>query len=243
MGAGLVMVFEDSTVNGAEPALPAAKIIVADDHPLVCAALTQMLRAAMATGTVLTASTLAALESALQQNPDVDLAMLDLHMPGARGFSSLLVIRGQRPELPVVVISGDDHPRTIARARQFGAAGFLSKSAPVPVVLAAIAAVLRGETWFPQHAAGANPDDVLFASRLAQLTPQQMRVLICIADGLLNKQIAHELNLAENTVKVHVAAVLHKLRCQTRTHAAVLVRALESGDEALSLLPQAVGTE
>ena len=219
-----------------------AKIAIADDHPLVCAALTHTLRAAMPSATILTAPSLSALEALIAEHPDLDLALLDLHMPGARGFSALLLLRGQRPELPVIVISSNDHPRTISRAQQFGAAGFLPKSAPLAEMLAAIASVMAGATCFPRHQAMRSTDDAKLAAKLAQLTPQQMRVLMCVADGLLNKQIAHQLHLAENTVKVHVAAVLHKLGCHTRTHAALLAQRLEAeGGAPDSALPEAVG--
>ncbi|HEX3843023.1 MAG TPA: response regulator transcription factor [Steroidobacteraceae bacterium] len=218
-----------------------AKIMIADDHPLVCAALTHTLRSAMPSAMVLTVSSLSAIEAALAGHPDLDLALLDLHMPGARGFSALLLLRGQRPELPVIVISSNDHPRTIARAQQFGAAGFLPKSAPLAEMLAAIASVMAGGTCFPLHRAARSEEDTKLAARLSQLTPQQMRVLMCIADGLLNKQIAYELHLAQNTVKVHVAAVLHKLGCHTRTHAALLAKGLEAEGGAPSCeLPEAV---
>lgn len=126
-----------------------AKIMIADDHPLVCAALTHTLRSAMPSAQLLAAASLSAVESALAQHPDLDLALLDLHMPGARGFSALLLLRAQRPELPVIVISSNDHPRTIARAQQFGAAGFLPKSAPLAEMLAAIATVMSGGACFP----------------------------------------------------------------------------------------------
>jgi len=220
--------------------LPPAKIIIADDHPMVCAALTQALRAAMPSGTILSVPSLSTLQAAIHEHTDLDLALLDLHMPGARGFSSLMLLRGERPELPVIVISSNDHPRTIARAQQFGAAGFLPKSAPLEEILAAIGTVMEGGTCFPPNAARRSPDDAQLAARLAQLTPQQMRVLMCMADGLLNKQIAHELHLAENTVKVHVVAVLHKLRCHSRTHAAVLVKALEADGAPYSSNPEVV---
>lgn len=219
-----------------------AKIIIADDHPLVCAALTHTLGSAMPSATILTASSLSAVEATIAEHPDLDLALLDLHMPGARGFSALLLLRGQRPELPVIVISSNDHPRTIVRAQQFGAAGFLPKSAPLAEMLAAIATVMGGGVCFPRHEARRSEDDARLAAKVAQLTPQQMRVLMCIADGLLNKQIAFELHLAENTVKVHVAAVLHKLGCHTRTHAALLAKGLEAeGGAPYSALPEAVG--
>jgi DNA-binding NarL/FixJ family response regulator len=204
------------------------KILIADDHPLVCAALTHTLRAAMPGCTILAVANLSTLQATLSENPDLDLVLLDLHMPGARGFSSLVLLRGQRPSLPVILISSNEHPRTIRRAQQFGAAGFLPKSAPLDQTLAAIRAVMAGSIWFPSSNAHRSTEDAQLATRLAQLTPQQMRVLMCVADGLLNKQIAHELNLAENTVKVHVTAVLQKLACHSRTHAAVLVKGLEA---------------
>lgn len=219
-----------------------AKLVIADDHPLVCAALTHALRSVMQSATLLTAASLSALEAVITEHPDLDLALLDLHMPGARGFSALLLLRGQRPELPVIVISSNDHPRTIARAQQFGAAGFLPKSAPLVEMLCAIASVMAGGTSFPNHDATRSDEDAKLAARLAQLTPQQMRVLMCVADGLLNKQIAHELHLAENTVKVHVAAVLHKLGCHTRTHAALLAKRLDAeGGVSYCAVPEAVG--
>jgi DNA-binding NarL/FixJ family response regulator len=204
------------------------KILIADDHPLVCAALTHTLRSELPGCTILAVANFSTLQAALSENPDLDLVLLDLHMPGARGFSSLVLLRGQRPGLPVILISSNHHPRTISRAQQFGAAGFLPKSAPLDQMMAAIQTVMAGGTWFPNSDAYRSTEDAQLAARLAQLTPQQLRVLMCVADGLLNKQIAHELRLAENTVKVHVTAVLQKLACHSRTHAAVLVKALEA---------------
>jgi DNA-binding NarL/FixJ family response regulator len=129
--------------------------------------------------------------------------------------------------VPVVVISSNDHPRTVRRAQQFGAAGFIPKSEPAERMLEAVRTVLEGGVWFPRLAAERSEEDANLAARLAQLTPQQVRVLMCLADGLLNKQIAYELGLAENTVKVHVTAILRKLDCHSRTQAALLVKALE----------------
>src|SRR2546427_7339 len=113
-------------------------------------------------------------------------------------------------------------------SQQFGAAGFIPKSAPAEAIGTALQEVLDGGSWFPPMAAERSEADAALAARLAQLTPQQFRVLLCLADGLLNKQIAHELGLAENTVKVHVTAILKKLECYSRTQAAVLVKSLEN---------------
>jgi DNA-binding NarL/FixJ family response regulator len=207
--------------------MDAPTILVADDHPLFRAAVLHALRQAMPTAAMLEASSATVLVGVLEANPDVDLVLLDLTMPGARGFSALLHVRGARPEVPVVIISSNDHPRVVRRAQQFGAAGFIPKSAPAEAIGEAVATVLEGGTWFPAIAAERSEEDARLAAQLAQLTPQQFRVLLCLAEGLLNKQIAHELGLAENTVKVHVTAILKKLDCHSRTQAAVLVKALE----------------
>ena len=207
-------------------------ILVADDHPLLRAAVLHALRDGLGPIRVIEAATASALQLALEAHPEVELVLLDLAMPGARGLSSLVWLRGERPELPVVVISSNDHPRTVRRVQQFGAAGFISKSAPAESIGQAVATVLDGGSWFPPLTAERSEEDAQLAARLAQLTPQQFRVLMGIADGLLNKQIAHQLGLAENTVKVHVTAILKKLECHSRTQAAVLVKALEREDEA-----------
>lgn len=202
-------------------------LLVADDHPLFRTAVLHVLHERLPQFSTLEAASAATLGSMLQQHPEVELVLLDLSMPGARGFSALLHVRGEYPEVPVVVISSNDHPRVIRRAQQFGAAGFIPKSAPAEAMGEAIATVLEGGSWFAPMAAERSEADAELAARLAQLTPQQFRVLLCLADGLLNKQIAAELGLAENTVKVHVTAILKKLACYSRTQAAVLVKSLE----------------
>jgi len=207
-------------------------ILVADDHPLLRAAVLHALRDGLGELRVVEAASASALAPALEAQPDIDLVLLDLAMPGARGLSSLVWLRGERPELPVVVISSNDHPRIVRRVQQFGAAGFISKSAPAESIGQAVSTVLDGGSWFPPLTAERSEGDARLATRLAQLTPQQFRVLMAVADGLLNKQIAHQLGLAENTVKVHVTAILRKLECNSRTQAAVLVKALEREDEA-----------
>ena len=211
--------------------MPEPTLLVADDHPLFRAAILHVLRERFAHATTLEAASATAVGSMLQEHPEVELVLLDLTMPGARGFSTLLHVRGEHPQIPVVIISSNDHPRVIRRAQQFGAAGFIPKSAPAEDIALAIATVLDGGSWFPPMAAERSQADADLAARLAQLTPQQFRVLLCLADGLLNKQIAHELNLAENTVKVHVTAILKKLACYSRTQAAVLVKSLETDAE------------
>ena len=202
-------------------------LLVADDHPLFRAALIQVLRERFGAFRIVEAASAQTVGAAMQEHPEIELVLLDLAMPGARGFSSLLHLRGEYADVPVVVVSSNEHPRVIRRAQQFGAAGFIPKSVSADDMVAGLQAVLDGDHWFPSMAAERSEADAALAAKLAQLTPQQFRVLLCLADGLLNKQIAHELGLAENTVKVHVTAILKKLECYSRTQAAVLVKALE----------------
>ncbi|MFC3653458.1 response regulator [Dyella humi] len=209
-------------------------ILVADDHPMFRSAIVHALGAAIGGCRVLEVSSQSTLEACLATEPDIDLVLLDLMMPGAIGFSSLLWLRAERSDLPVIVISSDDRPRTVRRAQQFGAAGFVPKAAPVEDLHKAVQRVLDGGLWFESIRAERSEQDAMLAARFAQLTPQQFRVLMLLAEGLLNKQIADRLGLAENTVKIHVTAVLSKLECRSRTQAAVLVKSLdlEEGDDA-----------
>jgi DNA-binding NarL/FixJ family response regulator len=212
-------------------------LLVADDHPMFRSALVHALQTAVAGCRVLEASSQSTLEASLAATPDIDLVLLDLTMPGAIGFSSLLWLRAERPDVPVIVISSDDRPRTVRRAQQFGAAGFVPKAAPVEDLNKAVQRVMDGGLWFESTRAERSEQDAALAARFAQLTPQQFRVLMLMAEGLLNKQIADRLGLAENTVKIHVTAVLSKLDCRSRTQAAVLVKSLdleEGGDAVLS---------
>ena len=205
----------------------ALTLVVADDHPMFRAAVSQALRSVVDGARVVEAASQSSLETVLAAETAVDLVLLDLTMPGAMGFSSLIWLRGEYPDLPVIVISSNDHPRTVRRAQQFGAAGFVSKAAPADVLGQAVGDVLAGGSWFEAARAERSEQDAALAARLAQLTPQQFRVLMLLADGLLNKQIAATMGLAENTVKIHVTAVLSKLECRSRTQAAVLVKSLD----------------
>ncbi|GAB2806852.1 response regulator transcription factor [Comamonas piscis] len=203
-------------------------LLVADDHPLFRAAVVQVIRGRFGAFEVLEASSASSLSAALAAHPGIELVLLDLTMPGTHGFSALLHVRGAYPQLPVVVISSNDHPRIIRRAQQFGASGFISKAAAADAITAVIEAVLEGDTVFPSMAAELSQEDAELAARLAQLTPHQFKTLLYLADGLLNKQIAQEMGVTEHTVKVHVTAILKKLGCHSRTQVAVLVRNLEA---------------
>jgi DNA-binding NarL/FixJ family response regulator len=212
--------------------MPSHHILIADDHPLFRSALHQALTLGLGPSVALAeAESIVELEAHLAHKHDWDLVLLDLNMPGAYGFSGLVLLRGQYPHVPVVMVSAQDEPAVIARAREFGAAGFIPKSSPLEIIQHAVQAVLDGEDWWPAvtlQAAEVSPQARAAGEGLASLTPQQFRVLTMVCEGLLNKQIAYELSVSEATVKAHVTAIFRKLGVRTRTQAALLLQQLAS---------------
>lgn len=206
-------------------------VVVADDHPLMRAALAQALGPK---ARVIEAETLDQTIRAVEASADhLDLALVDLHMPGMGGFTGLVQITALAPSLPVVVVSASEGPEIIRKSLAYGATAFIPKSAPLPRLRADLAAVLEGRapsTPLPPDDPQATADDVDLAGRLSELTPQQLRVLMLIAQGLLNKQIAFQLDISEATVKAHVTAILRKLNCHSRTQAALIIERLSLTD-------------
>jgi DNA-binding NarL/FixJ family response regulator len=174
--------------------------------------------------------------AALDASPDTDLVLLDLTMPGVRGFSGLLFLRSGRPSTPVIVVSGNEERAVIRHCMEFGAAGFIPKSNSLDTMRAAIAQVLDGGRWTPPEfdpSSAPNRESSAMARRLASLTPQQIRVLMMLSQGLLNKQIAYELGVSEATVKAHVSAIFQKLGVESRTQAVILATKIETAQELL----------
>ncbi|MFR0689919.1 response regulator transcription factor ErdR [Enterobacterales bacterium AE_CKDN230030158-1A_HGKHYDSX7] len=208
------------------------EILIADDHPLFRSALHQALTLGLGPEARLSeAASIAELEARLNEKADWDLVLLDLNMPGAYGFSGLVLLRGQYPQIPVVMVSAQEDAAVVQRSREFGASGFIPKSSELSVLQQAVRSVLDGDVWWPPQvdAVTEMSDDVRAASAgLASLTPQQFRVLTMVCEGLLNKQIAFELSVSEATVKAHVTAIFRKLNVRTRTQAALLLAQMES---------------
>jgi DNA-binding NarL/FixJ family response regulator len=154
----------------------------------------------------------------------VDLMLLDLQMPGMDATRSLGSLRSEFPSVPILVVSALEEARVIHQAMDYGASGFLPKSAPFGAISKAVGAVLAGELWFPEVSPDdeAPPPDAHFAARLAELTPQQRRVLTMVAQGKSNKEIAYAFNVHEGTVKAHVTKILQKLGVNSRTQAALV---------------------
>jgi DNA-binding NarL/FixJ family response regulator len=213
------------------------RILIADDHPLVRGALRQAVANAVAGAEIVECGSLADVAKALEARSDVDLVLLDLAMPGVRGFSGLMVLRAQYPSVPVVVVSGREERSVIRLCIDFGASGFIPKSTDMEAMQGAIRTVLAGDVWVPADLDLNGPvdsDTVDSVRRLASLTPQQVRVLMMLSEGLLNKQIAYELSVSEATVKAHVSAILQKLGVESRTQAVIAAARIEAMSGAAS---------
>ena len=200
-------------------------LLIADDHPLFREALRGAIKRLLPSATLREAEDTDGLYAMVEADPDADLLLLDLNMPGAHGFSALVYLRAQYPELPVVVVSAREEPAVMRRALDHGAMGFIPKSVDARELGEAVGQVLDGNRWAPAAAgaapaASANEQDV--AERIRELTPQQFRVLQMLGTGLLNKQIAYELGVAEATVKSHMSAILRKLGASNRTQAVLV---------------------
>ncbi len=209
-----------------------AHLIIIDDHPLFRDAMKAALGAGLK---VSEAGSLEEADALLSAKTEFDLILLDLKMPGVQGLSGLAYLRAQYPAVPVAIVSGNEEAAIIRRALALGASGFIPKSTPAETMRNAVTAILAGDVWAPATALELTPqereiDDL--SKRLATLTPQQVRVLMMLRSGLLNKQIAYELDVSEATVKAHVSAVLLKLNVDSRTQA-VIAAAKIDGDVAV----------
>ena len=199
-------------------------IVIVDDHPLFRGALRQAIGSLLPQSRVVEANGLDELNATLSAEKDVDLILLDLTMPGVQGFSGLIALRAQHPSVPVVIVSATEEATVIRRAIEFGASGFIPKSMNVDSIGTAIEAVLAGDAWTPPDvdlSAVEDKETADLVRRLGTLTPQQVRVLMMLSEGLLNKQIAYELGVSEATVKAHVSAILQKLGVDSRTQAVI----------------------
>ncbi len=204
------------------------RVIVADDHPLFREALGLALEKALGQVDIVQAGNMDELQQVSSADSSADLVLLDLHMPGVQGFSALVYLRSHHPELPVCVISANNNPKVIQRAMDHGAAAFIHKSASVEQIREVLNTVLAGDIWQPADDEQADPrqGELEVAERIGELTPQQFRVLMMLAEGLLNKQIAFDLGISEATVKAHMTAIFRKLEVSNRTQAVLLVNQL-----------------
>ncbi len=203
-----------------------ANFLIVDDHPLFLEALQRAIATALPEASTVEAASIADAKAVLQGRTRFDAVLLDLSMPGTRGFDGLLELRGLYPKMPIVVVSALEDPRIVQEVMGYGAAGFIAKSASRDEIASALKSVMDGSVTLPKgyHPPGAAvsaPGKTDLGQRLSTLTPKQLSVLRMLRQGLLNKQIAHELKIEETTVKAHVSEILRKLNVASRTQAVI----------------------
>lgn len=208
------------------------RIVIADDHPLFRAALATALMRAAPMAAIEETSSLAGARAALSAGP-VDLLLLDLKLSDSEGFAGLAGIRADFPAAPVAIVSASEDDGTVRRALAFGAAGFIPKSATLANMVEALATILAGDVWAPALTEVAPGESM--ESRIASLTPSQLKILIGLQQGRLNKQIAFDLGVTEATIKAHLTGVFKKLGVHNRTQAVIAAQALTTQ----ALFPQA----
>lgn len=214
--------------NSSEP----YRIAVVDDHPLFREAIVSVVRRTFAGAEILEASDLASLQALDLEN--LDLLLLDLNMPGVHGLSGLVHVRAQAPAVAVIVVTAMEDAAVVQRAIGLGAAGFVPKSSSLSEISQALEAVLAGGVSVPERFASfaltpkkLSETELSATRRIGTLTPQQFRIATLLAAGMLNKQIAWDLGIAEATVKVHMSTILRKLNVQNRTQVALLIQVLD----------------
>lgn len=199
-------------------------VLIVDDHPLVGEAFQISLRAGHPRMEVGLETTAADAEAFVRKHAGrLKLILLDLMLPDASGFSAFLRLQQLAPDCPIAIVSARVTSHLVAMASSFGAAGYLSKTAPVDALVKDVGALLEGRKLFPADAA--ESVDARSAQRkLTSLSPAQLRVLTAMADGKLNKQIGADLELTEGTVKQHMSAIFKKLGVNNRSQAMIAVR-------------------
>ena len=208
------------------------KILLADDHPLFREGVRLVLTQLGDAVEILDAHDYPSLFIQAEKHPDLDMALADLNMPGLPGHEGLAQFRRRFPGIPLVVLTASESRADARQALSAGALGFIQKSSPSQVMLAALNQVLNGEVYVPPclehgdcsdaHGASGPPSQHL-------LTTRQLQVLQLLLQGKPNKVIARELNLSEGTVKIHVAGTFRALNVSNRVEASIAARELGLG--------------
>jgi len=208
-----------------------SQFLIADDHPLFREALKGALGAKFEDLEVFESSDFDSTLQVLSEQEDLDILLLDLHMPGNGDLYGLIRIREEYPSLPIAVVSGSEDTNIVSKVMGYGAMGFIPKSSSSDDIASAINQILEGDTWLPvelkNKVAEIESEDREIAAQVASLTPQQYRVLQYLHEGLLNKQIAYELHISEATIKAHITAIFRKLGVYNRTQAVLIAAKLK----------------
>jgi DNA-binding NarL/FixJ family response regulator len=207
-----------------------AKFLIADDHPLFREALISALGPLFENVEIIQSDCLDSTLEALQQNSDFDLVLLDLNMPGCESFYGLIRVSQDFPKIPVAVVSASDSIEVVSKVMNLGAKGFIPKATPTQTIASALKQIMDGNSWLPEGMDVCIEHDapvIDIAKLVGELTPKQFQVLKLLHNGLLNKQIAFDLNITEATVKAHISAIFRKLDVNTRTQAVLLLKNLD----------------
>ena len=206
------------------------RVLIAEDHPLSIEGMSLAARAAIPGAQVTGVSTIAAAEQAMAKAP-FRLALLDFHLPDAHGYSGFLRLQHRDPSLPIVVVTAREDRPLVEAAKVLGAAGYVFKSTPIDELATILRKVAAGSTWFPTAGPG-NPAVSSARARIAELSRAQRRVLMALADGRSNKQIAYDLEVSEATVKAHLTAIFRTIGVTNRSQALLAVGPLIQTDKA-----------
>ena len=217
------------------------KILIADDHPLFREALQQAIFGHFGQLQIPSCGSFASLQKVLKEHDDADLVLLDLHMPGAVGFSTLHYLGLSHPDIPVAIISANEEPEVVSKAINYGASGFIPKSLAIEKIIRAIETILNGDLWIPESTNGRikslEDEHGQFLKRLSMLTPKQFRVLMMLVEGRTNSEIADESFVTIATVKAHLSEIFKKLEVSNRTQAAMIAATyLEIADPSTEIL-------
>jgi len=202
----------------------ASKVLVIDDHPLFRDALElALIKSKIAPDDIQCASTITDATSILEK-ADYSLILLDLNLSDSKDFEGLSKIRAVNNDIPIIIVSATESKQAYSTAVSLGASGYIPKSSPLADITTAINKVLSGEQAFPENTTGNHSPETEAAAKLGSLTPAQHRVMSCLSDGLLNKQIAYQMGISEATVKAHMTAIFRKLGANNRTQALLVFR-------------------
>ncbi len=209
------------------------KVIIADDHPLFRAALKQAIRKISVNTKIIEVSSLSEASSMLAAEQNISLLLLDIHMSDSDGFAGLIMYRQAYPMIPIVIVSASEDAEIIRNAIEFGASGFIPKSADLSKIREAINSVFEGQSWWPKfdettiQMSKSEKSNNEISRLFSTLTPTQSKVFMAISEGLLNKQIAFKMDISESTIKTHITAIFKKLNISSRTQAVIFAKNLE----------------
>ncbi len=202
----------------------AAKVLVIDDHPLFRDALELALTKAQIDPQNIQSASNIATGITLMNESSFSLILLDLNLSDSQDFEGLSKIRAVNSSIPIIIVSATESHQAYQTAKSLGASGYIPKSSPLDNITQSIGIVLSGGESFPEDVSDDQDSISLAAEKLGSLTPAQHRVMTCLSDGLLNKQIAYEMGISEATVKAHMTAIFRKLGANNRTQALLIFR-------------------